>query len=51
MKKPYIHTIIGSSGREYVLTISFQLYGSKAELFESNIFWVGQCIKLSLVDI
>ena len=42
MKKPYMHTIIGSSGRDCVLIILFQLYGSKARLFEYNLFWVGQ---------
>ena len=42
MKKPYMCTIIGSSGWEFVLIILFQLYGSKAGLFESDLFWVGQ---------
>ena len=37
-----MRTIIGSSGRDYVLIILFQFYGSKAELFESNLIWVGQ---------
>ena len=37
-----MRTIIGSSGRECVLIILFQLYGSKAGRFESNLFWVGQ---------
>ena len=36
-----MHTIIGSSGRDCVLIILFQLYGSKGGLFESNSFWVG----------
>ena len=48
MKKLYMHTIIGSSGRDCVLTILFQLYGSKAGLFEGNLFWVGQCDPLKL---
>ena len=39
--------IIGSSGRDYVLIILFQIYGSKAGLFESNLFWVGQYDSLS----
>ena len=34
--------IVGSSGRNCVLIILFQLYGSKTGLFESNLFWVGQ---------
>ena len=42
MKEPYMRTIIGSSGRDCGLIISFQLYGSKAAFFESNLFWVGQ---------
>ena len=42
MKKPYMHTIIGSSGRDYALIILFQLYGSKTGLFEGNFFWMGQ---------
>ena len=41
MKKWYICTIVCSSGKDRVLIILFQLYGSKAELFESNFFWVG----------
>ena len=43
MKKPYMHTIIGFSGRGCVLIIIFQLCGSKAGIFEGNLFWVGQC--------
>ena len=35
-----MHTIIGSS---CVLTIFFQLYGSKSGVFENTLFWVGQC--------
>ena len=42
MKKPQIGTIIGSSGRDCVLIILFQLYGSKARFFEGKLFWVGQ---------
>ena len=42
MKKLYIRTIIGSSGRDCALIILFQLYGSKTGLFESNLFWVDQ---------
>ena len=34
MKKPYMHTIIGSSGRDCVSV--------KAGLFKGNLFWVGQ---------
>ena len=37
-----MHTIIGSSRRECVLVILFQLYGSRAELFEGDLFTVGQ---------
>ena len=37
-----MRTIIDSSGKDCVLIILFQLYGSKAGLFESNLFWVGQ---------
>ena len=39
MKKPYMGTIIGSSRRECVFIIFFQLYGSKVGRFE---FGVGQ---------
>ena len=35
-------TIIGSSGRNCVLIILFQLYSSKAGLFENNLILVGQ---------
>ena len=41
MKKPYMQ-IIGSSKRDHVLMILFQLCGAKAGLFESNLFWVGK---------
>ena len=37
-----MHKTIGSFGRGCVLVILFQLYGSKAGLFEGNLFWVGQ---------
>ena len=37
-----MYTIIGSSGRDCVLIILFQLYGTKAGFFEGNLFWVGQ---------
>ena len=35
-------TIKGSPGRDCDLIILFQLYGTKAGLFEGNLFWVGQ---------
>ena len=35
-------TITGSFRRDCVLIILFQLHGSKAGLFEGNLFWVGQ---------
>ena len=38
MKKQYMRTIIGSSGRYCVLIILFQLYITKARLFEDNLF-------------
>ena len=37
-----MRTIIGSSERDCVLTILFQLYGYKARNFVGNLFWVGQ---------
>ena len=37
-----MYTIIGSSGRDCVLIILFQLYVFKAGLFEGNSFWVDQ---------
>ena len=40
IKKHYIHTIIGSPGRDCVFIILFQLYGTKVGLFEDNLFWV-----------
>ena len=42
MKKLYILTIISSPGRVCVSIILFQLSGSKAGPFESNLFWVVQ---------
>ena len=48
MKKPYMPAIIGSSERDCVLIILFQLYGSKAGLFDSTLFWVGQYDPLNL---
>ena len=42
MKKLYMCTIIGSVGRDCVLIIFFQLYGSNAGTFEGNLFRVGQ---------
>ena len=35
-------TIIGSSVGKSVLIVLFQLYGSKAGRFESNLFWLDQ---------
>ena len=37
-----MRTIIGSSGMDCVLVILFQLYGTKAEFFEGNLFGFGQ---------
>ena len=37
MKKLYMRIIVGSSRRDCVLIILFQLHGSKAELFEGNL--------------
>ena len=42
MKKLCMCTIIGSSGRDCVLIILFELYGPKVGLFEGNFLWVGQ---------
>ena len=42
MKEPYMHTIIGSTGRDSGLIILLQLYGSKFGLFQSFLFWVCQ---------
>ena len=42
IKKLYMYTIIGSSGRDCVLIILFQLYGSKAKLFDGNLLWLDQ---------
>ena len=41
MKKLYMTTVKGSSGRDCVLIILFELYGSKSAFFKSNLFWVG----------
>ena len=38
MKKFCMWTILGSSGSDQVLIILFQLYDSKAGLFEGNLF-------------
>ena len=37
-----MRTIIGCSGKDCVLIILLQLYGSKAGLFGGNLFYVGQ---------
>ena len=37
-----MRTIIGSSGRDYLLIISFQIYDTKAGHFDINLFWFGQ---------
>ena len=42
MKKPYMRTIIGSSGRDCVFIMLFPLYGSKTGLIQDNLFRVGQ---------
>ena len=34
MKKRFMRTTIGSSGKDCVLIVLFQLYGSKTELFK-----------------
>ena len=39
IKNPHMRTVIGSSGRDYVLIILFPFYGSKARIFEYNLFW------------
>ena len=36
-----MQTIIGCSRKECVLIILFQLYGSRAGLFEGDLFWEG----------
>ena len=41
MGKPYMCTIVDSSGRDCVL-ISFQFDGLKTGFFEVSLFWVGQ---------
>ena len=35
-----MRTIMGSSGRDCVLFILLQLYGTKAEFFEGDLFWL-----------
>ena len=42
MKKLYMLAIISSPGRVCVSIILFQLSGSKAGPFKSNLFWVVQ---------
>ena len=42
MKKPYMRTIIGSSGRDCVFIMLVPLYGSKTGLIQDNLFRVGQ---------
>ena len=42
MKKLYMCPNVGSSGRDCVLIILFQLYGSKAQLFAGDLCWMGQ---------
>ena len=42
MKKPFMRTIMGFSGRDFILIILFQLHGFKTGLFEGNLFWMGQ---------
>ena len=42
MKKLYMRTIIGYSGRDCALIILCQLYGFKAGLFQVNLFWMGK---------
>ena len=42
MKEPYMHTIIGSTGRDSGLIILLQLYGSKFGVFKIIFLWVGQ---------
>ena len=37
-----MRTIIGSSGRDCILIILFQLYGCKAGLLKGKLFWVDQ---------
>ena len=49
MKKQYMHTITASSGRDHVLIILFQLYGSKAGLFKVLYSgWVSMALSLCL---
>ena len=37
-----MHTITGSSERDFVLIILFHLDGFKTGRYENNLFWVGQ---------
>ena len=43
-----IKLIMSFYGKECVLVVLFQRYGSMAGFFESNLFWVGQYEPLSL---
>ena len=42
MRKPYMCTIIDSSGSDCILIILFQICDPKAGLFEGNLLWVAQ---------
>ena len=42
MKKQYLRTIIGSSGRDYISWSHFNFMALMLEFFESNLSWVGQ---------
>ena len=42
MKKPYMHTIISPSERDWVLILSFQRNGSIAGLFDGDLFRLDQ---------
>ena len=41
-ERAYMRAIIGYSGRGCVLIIVFELCGSKAGLFQVNLFWMGK---------
>ena len=41
-ERAYMRVIIGYSGRGCVLIIVFELCGSKARLFQVNLFWMGK---------
>ena len=45
-----MRTIIGSSARDRVLMILFQLYGTKARVFEGNLFWFGQYDRFPILE-